>query len=195
MSITNNLKNGSAMKLKAIVAIAALAASAQSMAATCTGGYGLGTMGPPGISLFGEAFSRAGSYLDCYSFSLSSAADAFGGTLELDSWLNRLDINLNSVSLYAGGSTAGGSTGSLIGADDTPGTFSFGSLAAGTYTLAVGSTVTRDRGLWDDPVGYIGLIATNRASVASPAPEPGALALMVAGLVGIGAAARRRKQR
>jgi hypothetical protein len=183
------------MKLKAAIAIAALAMSAPSMAAVCTGGYGLGTLGPPGASWFGESFSRSGSYLDCYSFSLTSAADSFGGTLELDAWLNRLDISLGSVSLYAGAAAAGGSTGALMGQDTSPGVFSFGSLAAGTYTLAVASSVTRDSGLWDAPVGYVGLIATSSASVASPAPEPASAAMMLAGLVGVGAVARRRKTR
>lgn len=183
------------MKMKSAIAIAALAMSAPTMAAVCTGGYGLGSLGPPGASWFGESFSRSGSYLDCYSFSLSSAADSFGGTLELDAWLNRLDISLGSVSLFAGGVASGATTGALVGQDTSPGLFSFGSLAAGTYTLAVASSVTRDSGLWDAPVGYVGLITTTNASVASPAPEPASAAMMLAGLVGIGAAARRRNKR
>lgn len=183
------------MKLKAAIASVALVMSAPSMAAVCTGGYGLGTLGPPGASWFGETFSRSGSYLDCYSFSLTSAADSFGGTLELDALLNRLDISLSGVSLFAGGVTSGATSGTLVGQDSSPGMFSFGSLAAGTYTLVVASQVTRDSGLWDAPVGYAGLIATSNASVASPAPEPAAAAMMLAGLVGVGAVVRRRKKR
>jgi hypothetical protein len=40
------------------------------------------------------------------------------------------------------------------------------------------------------PVGYAGLITT----IAAPVPEPGALALMVAGLAGIGGAMRWRRK-
>jgi PEP-CTERM motif len=181
-------------RLKSVLAVAALAWSAPSMAAVCTGGYGLGTMGPPGAAWFGQAFSSAGSYLDCYSFSLSSASDSFGGTIELDPWLNKLDIDLTTISLFSGGVHGGAPSGALIGSDDTPGLFSFGSLATGTYTLTVSSKVTRDAGLWNAPVGYVGLFATNRASVASPAPEPESMALMLAGLAGVAAAVRRRRK-
>jgi hypothetical protein len=182
------------MKLKSALAVAALVMSGSSMAAVCTGGYGLGTMGPPGASWFGQAFSSSGSYLDCYSFSLSSAADSFGGTVELDPWLNRLDIDLTGISLFSGGAQAGSTLGALLATDTTPDLFSFGSLVAGTYTLAVSSKVTTDWGLWNQPVGYVGLLSTSRASVASPAPEPEAMALMLAGLAGVGVAARRRRK-
>lgn len=182
------------MKLKFVLAAAALVASAPSMAAVCTGGYGLGTLGPPGASWFGQSFSNRGSYLDCFSFSLTSTANSFGGTVELDPVLNRLDIDLTSISLFSGAVAGGATSGVLLSADSSPGLFSFGSLAAGTYTLAVASRVSRDWGIRNRSVGYIGLLTTNRASVASPAPEPGAMALMLAGLAGIGVAARRRRK-
>lgn len=182
------------MKLKSVMAAAAMVLSAPSMAAVCSGGYGLGTLGPPGASSFGESFSSGGNYLDCYSFSLSSAADSFGGTVEIDVWGNTLDIDLTSISLFAGGVLGGSTTGGLLGSDSTPGLFSFGALAAGTYTLAVASTVNLDDGMWDTPVGYVGLIGTSSNSVASPAPEPETYAMMLAGLVGVIAAARRRRK-
>lgn len=182
------------MNLKSIVAAVALVLSAPAMAATCTGGSSLGNLGPPGAAFFGESFARAGSYLDCYSFSLSSAADSFGGVIELDAWLNKLDIDVTGVSLFSGASSAGQATGGFVGADYTPGYFSFGSLAAGVYTLAVEATVSRDPGLWSVPVGYVGLLSTSRATVASPAPEPETYAMMLIGLVGVGAMVRRRKQ-
>jgi hypothetical protein len=182
------------MNMKSIAAAVALVLSAPAMAATCSGGTSLGTLGPPGAAYFGQSFSGAGSYLDCYSFSLSSAADSFGGVLEIDVLLNKLDIDVTGVSLFSGVSSIGQSTGGLIGSDYTAGYFSFGSLAAGAYTLAVASTVSRDAGLWNAPVGYLGLLATSRATVASPAPEPETYAMMLAGLVGIGAMVRRRKK-
>lgn len=182
------------MNLKSIAASVALVLSAPAMAATCTGGGSLGTLGPPGTAFFGESFSNAGSYLDCYSFSLTSAADSFGGVLEIDVMLNKLDIDVTGVSLFSGASSIGQATGGLVGSDFTPGYFSFGSLAAGTYTLAVASNVGSDAGLWNAPVGYLGMLSTSRATVASPAPEPASYAMMLAGLVGIGAVVRRRKQ-
>jgi hypothetical protein len=183
------------MKIKHAAAAFAMVLSAPTMAAVCSGGYGLGTLGPPGASWFGQTFSGGGNYLDCYSFSLSSVADSFGGTIELDVIANRLDIELTSISLFAGNSSAGSGTGSLLRTDSTPGAFSFGSLAAGWYTLGVASTVSRDRdGLWSAPVGYTGLIVTSRSSVASPAPEPETYAMMLAGLAGVVFVARRRKK-
>ena len=107
---------------------------------------------------------------------------------------DKLDIDLTSISLYSGAALGGATTGALIGSDYTPNLFSFGSIAAGSYTLAVASTVSRDFGLWNADVGYIGVLATSRATVASPAPEPETYAMMLAGLVGIGAMVRRRKQ-
>lgn len=187
------------MKFRHVAAAAALVMSAPSMAAVCSGGYGLGTLGPPGASWFGEAFSRAGSYLDCYSFSLSSAADSFGGTWELD-LSPTLSLNVTGFSLFNGGVSGGSTTGSAIsGTNSSSGntnSFSFGSLAAGTYTLAVASTVGRNGYSWfgDVPVGYIGQIVTTRSTpVASPAPEPATYAMMLLGLAGVVGVARRRK--
>ncbi|MFT3953840.1 MAG: FxDxF family PEP-CTERM protein [Piscinibacter sp.] len=186
------------MKLRHVAAAAALVMSAPSMAAVCSGGYGLGTLGPPGASWFGESFSRTGSYLDCYSFSLTSAADSFGGTWELD-LSPTLSLNVTGFSLFSGGVSGGSTTGSAInGLNSSSGntnSFSFGALQAGTYTLAVASTVGRTGySFWDVPVGYIGQIVTTRSTpVASPAPEPATYAMMLLGLAGVVGVARRRK--
>lgn len=188
------------MKIRHVAAAAALVMSAPSMAAVCNGGYGLGTLGPPGASWFGESFSRAGSYLDCYSFSLSSAADSFGGTWELD-LSPTLSINVSGFSLFNGGVVGGSTSGSAIsglnGSWGSTNSFSFGALAAGTYTLVVASTVGRTGySFWGDtPVGYIGQIVTTRSTtpVASPAPEPATYAMMLLGLAGVVGMARRRR--
>lgn len=173
-------------KSKSLIAGAVLAlagVSAMAAAPTCTSTTGWGELGPPGYEFFGNSFNSAGSYTDCYTFSLGSAADSFGGTIELDSWLNSLDINLLSVSLYSGDAQ--------IGSDSSPGFFSFAGLSGGGYTLAVSSQVTSHDGLWDGKVGYLGLIAT----IAAPVPEPQALALMLVGIAGVGGALALRRRR
>ena len=169
------------MRFKSLAAAAALVLAGPAMAATCTGAGSLGSLGPPGDAFFGNAFTAQGSYLDCYTFSLTSAANSFGGTLELDPWLNELDIDVTTVSLFSGSTAAGSTTGNLVGADYTPGYFSFGALAAGAYTLAVSTTVTRDDGLWNAAVGYLGVISTSRASGSSSRSSPSATVSAMAG--------------
>ena len=182
------------MKLKPLVAALAVLLAAPTMAATCNGTTSnWGNLGPPGFKSFGESFSSQGSYVDCYSFSLTSAATSFGGVTERDYWLNSLDIDVTSISLFSGGVLGGQTNGALIGADYSPSQFSFGSLSAGVYTLAVASNVTWDWGLYPY-VSYKGNISTAATSVASPAPEPESFAMMLAGLAGVGAMVRRRKQ-
>lgn len=171
------------MKLtKLLASFAVLAAAAGPALADCTSTTNLGLMGPPGLAGLGNSFSSAGTYHDCYTFSLAAESTAFGGTLEIDPWLDKLDIDVQSISL------AGGTLSSML-LDSTPGTFSFGSLGAGTYTLTVNSLVTRAQGLFNVDVGYSGLVAT----VAAPVPEPGTYALMLAGLGALGWVARRRR--
>ena len=174
------------MRLHAIAATVALALGASSsMAAVCTSTTSLGNMGPPGFELFGNSFSSAGSFSDCYTFSLSADANSFGGTIEIDPLFNKLDIDVTKVSLYFGDS--------LVGSDNSPSLFSFSSLAGGiggTYTLMVSGDVTRDPGLWNAAVAYAGAIQT----IASPVPEPGAVALLLAGFAGVGAATWRRSK-
>lgn len=174
------------MKLKrflASIALSMVGTSAMAASPTCTNTTGWGTLGPPGFEVFGNSFKSANTYTDCYTFSLSGAANSFGGALEINTLFNKLDIDITSISLYAGDA--------LVGADTSPLFFSFTGLSGvGSYTLAVTSKVTNDPGLWTVPVGYAGLITT----IAAPVPEPGALALMVAGLAGVGGAMRWRRK-
>jgi hypothetical protein len=175
------------MKFKqfvASIALSMLGASAMAASPSCTSTTGWGSLGPPGFEVFGNSFTSANNYTDCYTFSLSGPAISFGGAVEINTLFNKLDIDVQSVSLYVGDT--------LVGVDTSPLFFSFAGLSGvGSYTLAIASKVTTDPGLWTVPVGYAGLITT----IAAPVPEPGALALMVAGLAGVGgvAAWRRRK--
>jgi hypothetical protein len=165
--------------------------SAHAMAVSCTSTSSWGSLGPPDVQAFGHSFSTAGNYTDCYTFTLSANADSFGGALAIDSWLNRLDIDLTGVSLFNGGVVGGTTVGSLLSFDSNPTQFAFNALSLGTYSLAIGTSVTRDFGLFNTAVSYSGLITT----VAGPkgtvnVPEPGLLALFAIGLIGF--ALRRR---
>lgn len=164
--------------LKTLLPALALAATAGTASADCTS---LGTLGPPGAALFGNSFSASGTYTDCYTFQLLSGANSFGGMLESWDPLNKLSIDVKSISL------SGGTLASTL-TDWTPTLFDFGGLGAGTYTLSVLSVVDTDWGLYRDKVGYLGGIATVAAI-----PEPETYALMLLGLAAIGAFTRRRQ--
>jgi hypothetical protein len=159
--------------------------SSYAMAISCTSTTSWGNLGPPDSQNFGQSFSSVGTYQDCYTFSLTGSADSFGGTVEIDKWLNRLDIDLTGVSLFNGGVAGGSTVGSLLSFDSNPGLFAFNSLTVGTYSLVVASSVTREFGLFNIPVSYTGSITTVKSSTQPvKVPEPGLLALFALGLIG-----------
>jgi hypothetical protein len=174
------------MKIKGFAAICALALAAPAMAATCTSTSAWGDMGPPAAQLFGHTFGSAGAFSDCYTFSLDASAAGFGGTIETDPLLNKLDIDISSVSLFYGSA--------LVASDSTPGLFeggfTFGGLSAGSYTLAVNGLVSQHAGFTNTGVSYAGGIVT----LAAPVPEPEAYAMMLAGFFGVGFGVLRRKK-
>ena len=170
------------MKLKHLVAAMAVALCGGAQAA-----YDLGVLDQNSQS-FGKAFFRAfgvgstlGNFTDHYTFKLLGNSDASGGANVAFEW-GSVDLDLNSVSL------SGGTLGATV-TDDTPQSFSFSNLGAGTYTLDV-SGVLKSVNSGFGFAYYQGAIQ----SVASAAPEPEALALMVAGLLGVGAMTARRKK-
>ena len=168
----------------------ALAVSAPfAMAAPCTSTSGLGDLTPPDSAALGRSFTATGSYADCYTFSLASGANAFGGVIEFDNSFLR-DIDVTGISLYMGGVSGGNTTGSLFGTDTSPAAFAFGPLSAGSWTLLVASSVTGFN-FGGFTVGYTGNVGTERASAV---PEPGTLALIGIGLLGAAAARRRSKR-
>jgi len=139
-------------------------------------------------SSFSRAFVRffgygtpVGAFTDYYTFTLGGGgAGATGGIASFE--LGWVDLALSSVALYTGSS--------LIASDSTPGTFSFSNLSGGTqYTLAVSGNLASSPNLDLGAAFYQGTIR----SVASAASEPSALALALAGLIGVGLLARRRR--
>jgi hypothetical protein len=168
------------------VGLALCIGATSSMAAACTSTKNLGGLGPPGIGLFGNSFSQSGSYVDCFTFSVASSATSGGIVGEIDPLLNKLNINVKSISLYSSNSS------SALAVDDSPFLFSFGGLLGGVvYTLQVASSVTSAWGLYGSDVGYAGKIVT----LASAAPEPAAYALAIAGLAVVGVGVLRARRR
>jgi hypothetical protein len=162
-----------------------LAVSAPAFAGLCTSSSNLGSLGPPGFETFGNYFTSAGAYTDCYQFTLNAPADSFGGTTTVDTF-SYLGIDVTSVALSGAG---------LSFVDATPDTFSFGSLVAGVYELAVSVMVSNEGFGFPIPVGYFGAISTTfDRDAATQVPEPGTLTLVGAGLIGLTLIRRRKQQ-
>ena len=70
------------MNYKGLAAACALVLAGPAMAGACaTGTTNWGDMSAPGIVGFTNSFSGPGSFNDCYTFSLTSGASAFGGVI------------------------------------------------------------------------------------------------------------------
>ena len=156
-------------------------------AALASCGSGSTALSSGSTELFGRAFASSQSFGDCYSFSLGTSADSFGGTLTIDP-LSFLDINISSITL------SGSSLSSAL-IDTTPSVFSFSNLLPGTYQLVISGLVTRGAG-FDDflplPVGYVGSLTTNAIAAV---PEPSTWAMMILGFGGVGYMAYRRSRK
>ncbi len=90
------------MKAKYLVALLILAASSPAMATNCTQTFNLGTIGVPSVTGIGDAFGAAGSFVDCYNFTLSGSGNVTDLVFTLDPLLDKLDINLSSIVLSTG---------------------------------------------------------------------------------------------
>lgn len=168
------------MKPKHLIAALAVAFSAGGSFATTTD---LGVLNASD-SNFSKDFwrifdwgSQLGAFTDYYTFSLVGSSAATGGTLVFD-W-GGLDLSINSVSL-SGGTLAAAQH------DNTPDSFTFTNLGAGNYTLAVNGDLKQ--------IGWIGYAQYSGQihAVAAPVPEPEHAAMLLAGLIGVGALVRRR---
>jgi hypothetical protein len=178
---------GAEMKLKQLAAVCALALAGPAMATMCSSSDNWGNLAVPGSHGFSNWFTETGSFNDCHSFTLGTAASADGWFLEWDV-SNKLDIDVSSVSLFMGSTLIGSESG--VDAD----AFNFGNLSTGNYRLEFAGNVGTDTGrLLGLGVGYFGSVSTVRA-VAAPVPEPESYAMMLAGFFGVGFAALRRKK-
>ncbi len=171
------------MRARLLFASLAVAISGSAVAMTTD----LGTLDLGGSS-FGKAFIRIfdfgsplGGFTDHYTFKLLGNSGAEGGAAVAMEW-GSLDLDLLSVSL------SGGTLDHEV-TDDTPASFSFSGLGAGTYNFDV-------TGILKSYGGELGFASYtgNIRSMASPAPEPGALALALAGLIGVALLTRRGKR-
>jgi hypothetical protein len=160
-----------ALRLAAF-ALIAVAASATSMATV----YPLGTMTVPGIKTIGASYTSPGTFTDEYTFNFAEPiADPIGISAAFNIGTPGSSVlNIDSVSLYQGGTLLGTLAGS--------GVFMFSSISAGNYSLFVQSTVSGTGPFFSGYGGNLQLV-----------PEPGTLALLGLGLAGAAFAARRGK--
>ena len=170
------------MKIKQVIAAVAMAFSAGAFAVPTD----LGVLDANDTS-FSKDFWRIfnwgsplGAFSDYYSFQLTGASTATGGTLAFD-W-GGLDLTITSVSLNGGTLPA-----TVV--DDSPTSFAFSGLGAGSYMLGVNGMLKST-----GPLGVAQYSGSIHA-VAAPVPEPEHAAMMFAGLLGLGMFGARRARK
>ena len=151
------------MPLKSIVAAVLLATGASVFA---TGPGPLGVIDNTPISIANGV--PGGIFQDVYSFSIVNPGSLSGGIISGD--ILGLTVTLQDATF------------AVVGSDASPGSFTFGGLAAGSYALNVLGYVPGPAGAYDG-----GFLATT-------VPEPGTYAMLLAGLAAVGFVASRRRQ-
>jgi hypothetical protein len=170
------------MKISRLMALAILTVfAAPSMAAT----FHLGSLGPPGSAALGNTFYSTGPFTDLYHFTINAGANVSGVAAEFETsplW-NFLSADLSSVSLGGGWSV-----------DNTPNSFSFNGLSAGSYILTVRGNVSTNWGIAALGTGYTGRLTATATAVPprNDVPEPATLALLGISMLGLGFAKRRK---
>lgn len=154
------------------LAVLALAVSGAAQATSID----LGSVTAPDARIIKSALGGTnGTFVDNFSFSLTNDASAFGGLLEFDSFFG--DTTISLVTMVSG-------SGGFFDFSFTPGLFSFTGLTAGDYTMFVSGNS------FGYVTGYAGLL-TFWAAPSTSVPEPGTLALLGLGLIGLGIVRRR----
>jgi len=159
------------MKLRHIAVAAVMAVSGSAFA------VGPGPLGPIDNTpiVIGNIVSP-GIFQDLYTFSIVNPGD-LGGSVTATNFASYNILGL-AVSLVD-------STLTQVGFDNTPSSFSFTGLSAGTYALNVIGFASGAKG---------GIYGGSFVVETAPVPEPETYALMLAGLGMIGFMASRRKQ-
>ena len=185
------------VKKKILAAPLLLLVAANAMAVPCTATQPLGILGPPALELFGNTFSAPGAYTDCFTFTLAGTANLQGGSVLQDP-LSYLNID-TTFSLFEGDPLLA-DVSNQIGSSFGPGSFSFSGLTAGLYSLVADSNVVRGGFGLPLQVGYFGQLLSFTApspptvpeTPTTSVPEPGTLALLLAGLAAVLTVRRQR---
>ncbi len=159
----------------------------------------LGLLGAEGTQFGNTFYATTSGFTDYYTFRIGDAGSVSGtsrdgapsGSSSGSYSVSGNDVVLTSIILGNAGFSQYYGVDLSIPKDGSLNTFSFASLAAGTYKLAVTGYVTGSES-GRTSASYSGVIRTN-ASVASPAPEPADLALTLMGLAGVGFMLRKHR--
>lgn len=158
--------------------------------------FDLGFVTAPDEKHIGNVFENPGSSstnadeVDLYLFSLTNDASGSGFTIEWDAILfDTGPISLTDVALFS--LTDFGDLGAEWASWRGLSEFNFGALTSGDYALFLTWDISDKVGSWFLPsVGYNGAL---KFSAPVSVPEPGTLALLGLGLVGLAFMRRRAK--